>query len=184
MNDKSETATLANGCFWCSEAIFRRLKGVKSVVSGYSGGIVKDPSYNQVCTGKTGHAESIQIEFDPKVISYEKILDVFWHTHDPTTLNRQGNDIGPQYRSAIFYHSQEQKKIAEKLKEELEKEGVFNAPIVTEISPFRNFFVAEDYHKNYYENNQGAPYCNFVISPKVRKLLMKYGNVVQQQYQE
>ena len=183
MNDKSETATLANGCFWCSEAIFKRLKGVKSVVSGYSGGIVKDPSYNQVCTGKTGHAESIQIEFDPKVISYEKILDIFWHTHDPTTLNRQGNDVGPQYRSAIFYHSQEQKKIAEKLKEELEKEGVFKAPIVTEITPFRNFYVAEDYHKNYYENNQDAPYCNFVISPKVRKLLLKYGNVVQQQYQ-
>jgi peptide-methionine (S)-S-oxide reductase len=183
MNDKSETATLANGCFWCSEAIFKRLKGVKSVVSGYSGGIVKDPSYNQVCTGKTGHAESIQIEFDPKVISYEKILDIFWHTHDPTTLNRQGNDVGPQYRSAIFYHSQEQKKIAEKLKEELEKEGVFKAPIVTEITPFRNFYVAEDYHKNYYENNQDAPYCDFVISPKVRKLLLKYGNVVQQQYQ-
>jgi len=183
MNDKSETATIANGCFWCSEAIFKRLKGVKSVVSGYSGGIVKDPSYNQVCTGKTGHAESIQIEFDPKVISYEKILDIFWHTHDPTTLNRQGNDVGPQYRSAIFYHSQEQKKIAEKLREELEKEGVFNAPIVTEISPFRNFYVAEDYHKNYYENNQDAPYCNFVITPKVRKLLMKYGNVVQQEYQ-
>ena len=183
MNDKSETATLANGCFWCSEAIFKRLKGVKSVVPGYSGGIVKDPSYDQVCTGKTGHAESIQIEFDPEVISYEKILDIFWHTHDPTTLNRQGNDVGPQYRSAIFYHSQEQKKIAEKLKEELEKEGVFKAPIVTEISPFRNFYVAEDYHKNYYENNQDVPYCNFVISPKVRKLLMKYGNVIQQQYQ-
>jgi peptide-methionine (S)-S-oxide reductase len=183
MNDKSETATLANGCFWCSEAIFKRLKGVKSVVSGYSGGSVKNPSYNQVCTGKTGHAESIQIEFDPKVISYEKILDIFWHTHDPTTLNRQGNDVGPQYRSAIFYHSQEQKKIAEKLKEEIEKEGVFKAPIVTEITPFRNFYVAEDYHKNYYENNQDAPYCDFVISPKVRKLLLKYGNVVQQQYQ-
>jgi peptide-methionine (S)-S-oxide reductase len=180
MIDKSETATLANGCFWCSEAIFKRLKGVKSVVPGYSGGIVKDPSYDQVCTGKTGHAESIQIEFDPKVISYEKILDIFWHTHDPTTLNRQGNDVGPQYRSAIFYHSQDQKKIAEKLKEELEKEDLFNAPIVTEISPFGNFYVAEDYHKNYYENNQDAPYCTFVINPKVRKLLMKYGNEVQQ----
>jgi peptide-methionine (S)-S-oxide reductase len=180
MIDKSETATLANGCFWCSEAIFKRLKGVKSVVPGYSGGIVKDPSYDQVCTGKTGHAESIQIEFDPKVISYEKILDIFWHTHDPTTLNRQGNDVGPQYRSAIFYHSQDQKKIAEKLKEELEKEDLFSAPIVTEISPFGNFYVAEDYHKNYYENNQDAPYCTFVINPKVRKLLMKYGNEVQQ----
>ena len=184
MDEKSETATLANGCFWCSEAIFKRLKGVKSVVSGYSGGFVIDPSYNQVCTGRTGHAESIQIEFDPKVISYEKILEIFWHTHDPTTLNRQGNDVGPQYRSAIFYHSQEQKKIAEKLKGEIEKEGVFNAPIVTEISPLRNFYVAEDYHKNYYENNQDAPYCNFIINPKVRKLLMNYGNVVQEQYQQ
>ena len=183
MNDNSETATLANGCFWCSEAIFKRLKGVKTVVPGYSGGVVKDPSYNQVCTGNTGHAESIQIEFDPKVISYEKILDIFWHTHDPTTLNRQGNDVGPQYRSAIFYHSHEQKKIAEKLKEELEKEGVFNTPIVTEISPFRNFYVAEDYHKNYYENNNDAPYCSFIINPKVRKLLMKFGDVVQEQYQ-
>jgi peptide-methionine (S)-S-oxide reductase len=183
MIDKFENATLANGCFWCSEAIFKRLKGVKSVVPGYSGGIVKDPSYDQVCTGKTGHAESIQIEFDPKVISYEKILDIFWHTHDPTSLNRQGNDVGTQYRSAIFYHSQEQKEIAGKSKEELEKEGLFKAPIVTEISPFKNFYVAEDYHKNYYENNQDAPYCNFIINPKVRKLLMKYGNVVHEQYQ-
>jgi peptide-methionine (S)-S-oxide reductase len=183
MNDNSETATLANGCFWCSEAIFKRLKGVKSVVPGYSGGIVKDPSYNQVCTGNTGHAESIQVEFDPKIIPYERILDIFWHTHDPTTLNRQGNDVGTQYRSAIFYHSQEQKEIADKSKKELEKEGLFKSPIVTEISPFGNFYVAEDYHKNYYENNQDAPYCSFIISPKVRKLLMKYGNAVQEQFQ-
>ena len=183
MNDNSETATLANGCFWCSEAIFKRLKGVKSVVPGYSGGIVKDPSYNQVCTGNTGHAESIQVEFDPKIIPYERILDIFWHTHDPTTLNRQGNDVGTQYRSAIFYHSQEQKEIADKSKKELEKEGFFKSPIVTEISPFGNFYVAEDYHKNYYENNQDAPYCSFIISPKVSKLLMKYGNAVQEQYQ-
>lgn len=183
MNDNSETTTLANGCFWCSEAIFKRLKGVKSVVPGYSGGIVKDPSYNQVCTGNTGHAESIQIEFDPKIIPYERILDIFWHTHDPTTLNRQGNDVGTQYRSAIFYHSQEQKEIADKSKKELEKEGLFKSPIVTEISPFGNFYVAEDYHKNYYENNHDAPYCSFIISPKVHKLLMKYGNAVQEQYQ-
>jgi peptide-methionine (S)-S-oxide reductase len=183
MDDKSEIATLANGCFWCSEAIFKRLKGVKSVLPGYSGGIVKNPSYNQVCTGKTGHAESIQIEFDPKVIPFEKILDIFWHTHDPTTLNRQGNDVGTQYRSAIFYHNQEQKEIAEKSKEELEKEGLYKDSAVTEITPFGNFYVAEDYHKNYYENHQDAPYCNFIIDPKLHKLLLKYGNDVKEGYQ-
>jgi peptide-methionine (S)-S-oxide reductase len=144
---------------------------------------VKNPSYNQVCTGKTGHAESIQIEFDPKVIPYEKILDIFWHTHDPTTLNRQGNDVGTEYRSAIFYHNQEQKEIAEKSKKELEKEGLYKDSIVTEITPFRNFYVAEDYHKNYYENHRDAPYCNFIIDPKVRKLLLKYGNDVKEVYQ-
>jgi peptide-methionine (S)-S-oxide reductase len=183
MNDKFEIATLANGCFWCSEAIFERLKGVKSVLSGYSGGIVKNPSYDQVCTGKTGHAESIQIEFDPKVIPFERILDVFWHTHDPTTLNRQGNDVGTQYRSAIFYHNPRQKEIAEKSKKELEKEGIYEDSIVTEITPFSNFYAAEDYHKNYYDNNQDAPYCNFIINPKVSKLLLKYGNDVKEEYQ-
>jgi peptide-methionine (S)-S-oxide reductase len=182
MNDQSEIATLANGCFWCTEAIFKRLKGVKSVVPGYSGGTVKNPTYNEVCTGRTGHAESIQMEFDPKVIPYEKILDVFWHTHDPTTLNRQGNDIGTQYRSAIFYHTKEQKEIAENSKKELEKKGIYKDPIVTEISPFENFYVAEDYHKNYYENHRDAPYCNFIIDPKMRKLLLKYGNDVKEGY--
>jgi peptide-methionine (S)-S-oxide reductase len=183
MSNKFETATLANGCFWCSEAIFKRLKGVKSVISGYSGGIVKNPSYDQVCAGKTGHAESIQIEFDPKVIPFERILEVFWHTHDPTTLNRQGNDVGTQYRSAIFYHNQKQKEIAEKSKNELEKEGIYDAPIVTEITPFSDLYEAEDYHKNYYDNNQDAPYCNFIIDPKVRKLLLKYRNDVKEEYQ-
>jgi peptide-methionine (S)-S-oxide reductase len=183
MSNKFETATLANGCFWCSEAIFKRLKGVKSVISGYSGGIVKNPSYDQVCAGKTGHAESIQIEFDPKVIPFERILEVFWHTHDPTTLNRQGNDVGTQYRSAIFYHNQKQKEIAEKSKNQLEKEGIYHAPIVTEITPFSDFYEAEDYHKNYYDNNQDAPYCNFIIDPKVRKLLLKYRNDVKEEYQ-
>lgn len=183
MNDKFEIATLANGCFWCSEAVFKRLKGVKSVLPGYSGGIVKNPSYDQVCTGKTGHAESIQIEFDPKVIPFETILDVFWHTHDPTTLNRQGNDVGTQYRSAIFYHNQKQKEIAEKSKKELEKEGHYKDSIVTEIASFSNFYEAEDYHKNYYDNNQDAPYCNFIIDPKVRKLLLMYGNDVKDEYQ-
>jgi peptide-methionine (S)-S-oxide reductase len=182
MNDKTEIATLANGCFWCNEAIFNRLKGVKSVVPGYAGGMVKNPSYDQVCTGKTGHAESTQIEFDPKVISFEKILNIFWHTHNPTTLNRQGNDVGTQYRSVIFYHDEKQKELAEKSKKELEKEGVYKDAIVTEITPFKNFFVAEDYHKNYYESHQEAPYCNFVIDPKVHKLLQEYGNDVKEEY--
>jgi peptide-methionine (S)-S-oxide reductase len=181
-NNNTEIATVANGCFWCSEAIFKRLKGIKSVLPSYAGGMVKNPSYDQVCTGKTGHAESIQIEFDPEVISFEKILDIFWHTHNPTTLNRQGNDVGTQYRSAIFYHNQKQKEIAEKSKKELEEEGVYKDPIVTEITPFENFYVAEDYHKNYYENNQSAPYCNYIIDPKVNKLLLKYGNNVKEEY--
>jgi len=182
MNDNMEIVTLANGCFWCSEAIFKRLKGVQSVTSGYSGGKIEHPSYDLVCTGKTGYAESVQIEFDPKIISFERILEIFWHTHDPTTLNRQGNDVGTQYRSAIFYHNQRQKEIAERSKSELEKEGVYENPIVTEITPFRNFYAAEDYHKDYYDNNQNAPYCNFVIQPKVRKLLLKHGNDVRGEY--
>jgi peptide-methionine (S)-S-oxide reductase len=177
-----ETATLANGCFWCSEAVFKRLKGIKSVLPGYSGGQVKNPSYEQVCSGRTGHAESIQIKFDPKVIGFEKVLDIFWRTHDPTTLNRQGNDVGTQYRSAIFYHDQKQKEVAEKSKSALENEGTYKAPIVTEITPYNDFYVAEDYHKNYYENNQNAPYCNFIINPKVNKLLLKYGSDIKQEY--
>jgi len=132
--------------------------------------------------GKTGYAEAIQIKFDPRIITFEKILDIFWHTHDPTTLNRQGNDVGTQYRSAIFYHDENQKNIAEKSKNELEEEGVFKDPIVTEITPFSNFYAAENYHKNYYENNRTAPYCNFVIDPKIHKLLLKYGNEIKQEY--
>jgi peptide-methionine (S)-S-oxide reductase len=181
-NNNIQIATLANGCFWCSEAIFKRLKGVKSVLPGYSGGIVENPSYEKVCTGKTGHAESIQIEFDPTVTPYEKILDVFWHTHDPTTLNRQGNDVGTQYRSAIFYHDQKQKDIAQNSKRDLEKADVYKNPIVTEITPFKNFYVAEDYHKNYYEKHQDAPYCSFIINPKVHKLAQKYGNDLGDRY--
>jgi len=181
-NKATQTATLANGCFWCTEAIFKRLKGVKSVLPGYSGGLVENPSYDEVCTGKTGHAESTQIEFDPAVIPYEKILDVFWHTHDPTTLNRQGNDVGTQYRSAIFYHDQKQREIADKSKRDLEKARVYKNPIVTEITPFKNFYVAEDYHKDYYEKHQDAPYCNFVINPKVHKLIQKYGNDLVDKY--
>src|SRR6187431_2932281 len=150
MNDKTEIATLANGCFWCTEAVFKRLKGVKSVLPGYAGGIVKNPSYDQVCTGKTGHAESTQIEFDPKVISFEKILDIFWHTHNPTTLNRQGNDVGTQYRSAIFYHSPEQKAAAEAKIAEIGAAGIWRDRIVTEVAPATTFYVAEDYHQEYF----------------------------------
>ena len=177
-----ETATFANGCFWCSEAVFKRLKGIKSVLPGYSGGQVKNPSYEQVCSGRTGHAESIQIEFDPKVISFEKILDIFWRTHDPTTLNRQGNDVGTQYRSAIFYHDLKQKGIAEESRRDLENEGVYKNPIVTEITPFNNFYVAEDYHKNYYDEHRDAPYCSYIIDPKVHKLLLNYENDVRAEY--
>lgn len=177
-----ETATFANGCFWCSEAIFKRLNGIKSVLPGYSGGQVKNPTYEQVCTGRTGHAESIQIEFDPKVMNFEKILDIFWRTHDPTTLNRQGNDIGTQYRSAVFYHDLKQKEIAEKSKRDLENEGVYKDPVVTEIAPFSGFYVAEDYHKNYYDEHRDAPYCSYIIDPKVHKLLLNYGNDVRADY--
>ena len=177
-----EIATLANGCFWCTEAIFSRVKGIKSVIPGYSGGSTSNPSYEQVCTRITGHAEAIQIEFDSKIISFEKILDIFWHTHDPTTLNRQGNDVGTQYRSAIFYHDDNQKNIAEKLKKELEKEDVFKNPIVTEITPFSKFYPAENYHKEYFENNRNAPYCSFVIDPKIQKLLQKYNDKIKQEY--
>ncbi|MEW6603787.1 MAG: peptide-methionine (S)-S-oxide reductase MsrA [Thermoproteota archaeon] len=178
----TEVATLANGCFWCSEAVFARLKGIKSVLPGYSGGLVENPTYDEVCTGTTGHAEAAQIEFDPSVISFERLLDIFWHTHDPTTLNRQGNDVGTQYRSAIFYHNERQKEIAEKSKKELEQSGTYKDPIVTEITPFKKFYAAEDYHKRYYDQNQNAPYCRFVIDPKIRKLLSRYGKDVKSEY--
>ena len=182
MNDNTEITTLANGCFWCSEAIFKRLKGVESVLPGYAGGTVKNPSYDEVCMENTGHAESIQVKFDPKIISFEKILNIFWHTHNPTTLNRQGNDIGTQYRSAIFFHDEKQKKIAEKSKKDLEQSGLYKDPIVTEITPFKNFYIAEDYHKNYYDKHQEAPYCNFVIDPKIHKLLQQYRNDMKKEY--
>lgn len=164
-----DTATLANGCFWCTEAIFQQLKGVQKVTSGYSGGQVVNPTYKEVCTGTTGHAECIQIVFDPSQISFDELLEVFWQTHDPTTLNRQGNDEGPQYRSAVFYHNEEQKKKAEHYKAELGKSGAFNNPIVTEISPYINFYKAENYHQDYYNNNGSQPYCYFVIKPKLEK---------------
>ena len=166
---KTETATFGEGCFWCSEAVFQRLKGVKSVVSGYSGGDVDKPTYEQVCTGRTGHAEVIQITFDPAEIKFEDLLKVFWQTHDPTTLNRQGHDSGTQYRSAIFYHNEEQQKVAEAYKKQLDKSGTFKSPIVTEITAFKTFFPAENYHNNYFNLNPNQQYCQFVIRPKVEK---------------
>lgn len=167
---KYETATLAGGCFWCTEAVFKRLKGVMTVTTGYSGGKRENPTYDQIHSGATGHAESIQIKFDPSVISYKQLIDVFWQLHDPTTLNRQGYDVGSEYRSVIFYHSQEQKKIAEKSKQEMEKSGVNKNPIVTEIAPFTTFYEAEPEHKNFYERNSSSQYCRFIIDPKIQKL--------------
>jgi peptide-methionine (S)-S-oxide reductase len=164
-----EIATFGTGCFWCTEAVFQQLKGVISVVSGYSGGHVENPSYEQVTTGRTGHAEVCQIEFNPDQISFEELLEVFFQTHDPTTLNRQGNDVGPQYRSVIFYHSEEQRKIAERVKDELEANKTFKNPIVTEITAFSKFYAAEDYHQNYFRNNPNQGYCRYVIAPKVDK---------------
>jgi len=164
-----EIATFGAGCFWCVEAIFQRLEGVAKVESGYSGGHVKNPAYREVCHGTTGHAEVCQITYDPEIISFDKLLEVFWQTHDPTTLNRQGNDVGTQYRSAIFYHNDAQKDLAQKYMKELDASGAFDAPIVTEIAPFKNFYVAENYHQNYFNENGSAPYCSFVIQPKVEK---------------
>lgn len=165
-----ELVTLGAGCFWCTEAVFQRLEGVERVVSGYAGGIVEAPSYKQICTGTTGHAEVINVYFDPKKTSLESLLEVFWATHDPTTLNRQGGDVGPQYRSAIFFHSGEQQAIATRMKEELDAAQVFDDPIVTEITAFTNFYPAEDYHQEYFNLNGMQPYCQFVIRPKVDKL--------------
>lgn len=178
MTQLVEIATLSGGCFWCTEAVFNRLKGVNSVIPGYTGGTVKNPTYNQVCEGTTGQAEAIQITFDPEVISYEKILEVFWHLHDPTTLNRQGNDVGTQYRSAIFYHSDAQKEVAEKSKQEFEKLGLYQGKFVTEIVPASEFYKAEDYHKEYYAKNSYQPYCQYVIDPKIRKLLKEFKDMI------
>ncbi|MDF9795634.1 peptide-methionine (S)-S-oxide reductase [Catalinimonas alkaloidigena] len=168
-NNDMDIATFGNGCFWCTEAIFQNLNGVEKVVSGYSGGHVDNPTYKQVCSGTTGHAEVIQITYDPAIISYDELLEVFWKTHDPTTPNRQGNDIGPQYRSAVFYHNEEQREKAEKYKQELNEAGAYDNPIVTEITAFEKFYPAEDYHQNYFNQNGSQPYCSFVIRPKVEK---------------
>ena len=166
---KTDTASFGTGCFWCTEAIFERLKGVLKVTSGYSGGSVPDPTYEEVSTGTTGHAECCQVVYDPSKISYDELLEVFWKTHDPTTLNRQGNDVGTQYRSVIFYHSPEQKEKAERYKAELDSAGAFNKPIVTAVEPYKNFYSAEGYHQKYYEYNSGQMYCRLVIAPKVEK---------------
>ncbi len=168
-DNKLDTATFGAGCFWCVEAVFQQLKGVKKVVSGYSGGNIKNPAYKEVCMGITGHAEVCQIYFDSNEISFQELLEVFWQTHDPTTLNRQGNDVGTQYRSAIFYHDEKQKLIAEELKKKLNESGAFSKEIITEISQLINFYPAEDYHQNYYNLNGEEPYCQFVIKPKLDK---------------
>ena len=169
-----EIATLAGGCFWCTEAIFTELKGVDKVEPGYAGGQVEKPSYEQVCTGTTGHAETIQVTFDPKVVSYHDLLAIFFSTHDPTTLNRQGADVGTQYRSAVFYHSPAQKATAEKVIQEIEKQHLWPNPIVTEVTPFTNFYAAEEYHRDYFARNPGQGYCRVVIAPKVAKFREHY----------
>lgn len=169
MSQTIDTATFGAGCFWCVEAVFQRLDGVLSIKSGYSGGTVKNPSYREVCNGTTGHAEVCQIVFDKSKISFDELLEVFWKTHDPTTLNSQGNDFGTQYRSAVFYHNEEQKQKAEQYKKELNEAKVYPNPIVTEISAFTNYYPAEDYHQNYFNQNGNESYCRFVIQPKVEK---------------
>jgi peptide-methionine (S)-S-oxide reductase len=169
-----ETATLGAGCFWCVEAVFDDLKGVEDVVSGYSNGQTQNPTYREVCNGDTGHAEVIQVKFDPEVISYRDILKVFFAVHDPTTLNRQGGDIGTQYRSAVFFHSPEQEKIAHEVIAELTDENIWGAPIVTEVTPISNYFPAEDYHQEYFANNPNQPYCMAVVAPKVAKFRQKF----------
>jgi len=168
-NTNLETATLGGGCFWCTEAVFDSLRGVVDVVSGYSGGNVADPSYTAVCTGATGHAEVINVTFDPSEISFKEILQVFFATHDPTTLNRQGNDVGTQYRSAVFYHSEDQKRTAEEVIDEITREEIYDDPIVTEVTEFTTFYPAEDYHQEYFANNPSQPYCSAVVAPKVAK---------------
>lgn len=171
---KREVATLAGGCFWCLEAVFDQLEGVEDVVSGYSGGHVPNPTYKHVCTGETGHAEVVQITFDPEVISYRDLLKVFFTIHDPTTLNRQGGDVGTQYRSAIFTHNDEQERTAEDLVEELNEAGLWDEPIVTEITPFEAFHPAEEYHQEYFARNPSQPYCRMVVAPKVAKFRKQY----------
>jgi peptide-methionine (S)-S-oxide reductase len=176
-----ETATLASGCFWCTEAIFQQLDGVEHVASGYTGGQIKNPAYREVCDGTTGHAEAIQIQYDPQKISYIKLLEVFFSTHNPTTLNQQGADVGTQYRSAIFYHNNKQRTEAEKIIQQLNASGAWDDPIVTEITPASTFYIADDYHQNYFNNNSTAAYCNFVIVPKIEKFKKVFNNLLKEE---
>lgn len=176
MSTNTAKATLGGGCFWCLEAVYDRVEGVKAVTSGYAGGHVANPTYRQVCSGTTGHAEVVQIEYDPDVISYRDLLEIFFTIHDPTTKNRQGADVGPQYRSIILYHDADQKRAAEALIDELEAEGVFDDSIVTEVEPLDTFYRAEDRHQDYYANHPGQPYCQAVITPKVNKLRQKHAD--------
>lgn len=172
-----ELATFGSGCFWCTEAIFQRVKGVTNVVSGYSGGKAEDADYKKVCSGTTDHAEVVQISFDPAIVSYEELLEIFWKTHDPTTPNRQGNDVGPQYRSVIFYHNDQQKLASEKIKKALNESGIFDSSIVTEINEYDTFYSGEEYHQDYFNQNLGAnPYCTYVINPKVEKFKQLFNN--------
>jgi len=173
---KIEQATMAGGCFWCTEAVFQRVIGVEKVISGFTGGTIKNPPYREVVTGRTGHAEAIQIHFDPEVVSYEELLHIFFATHDPTTLNRQQNDVGTMYRSAIFYHSEEQKATAERVIKELEEEKIFSDPIVTELNKADAFYVAEQEHHDYYNRHRNQPYCQVIIDPKVKKLKERFSH--------
>jgi peptide-methionine (S)-S-oxide reductase len=173
-----EQVTLGSGCFWCTEAVFQQLKGVTSAVSGYSGGRIVNPTYEQICGGNTGHAEVIQVTYDPAQLSFTDVLRVFWQTHDPTTPNRQGHDVGTQYRSAIFYHNDAQRKLAEEYKKQLDGSGTFAAPIVTEIVPFEKFYPAEKYHQEYFELNPGQQYCEYVIRPKVEKFRKEFADLI------
>lgn len=175
-----EKTTLAAGCFWCVEAVFQRVKGVQKVESGYAGGRTKNPTYQEVCSGGTGHAEAAQVTFNPGVISFEQLLEVFWHTHDPTTPNRQGADVGTQYRSAIFYHSEAQREIAEASKKKTDESGLWENPIVTEISPLEKFYRAEDYHQNFYNSNPHQMYCAAVIVPKLKKFYREFGHLLKE----
>lgn len=178
MNKKTEIATFGAGCFWCVEAIYELVEGVEHVESGYSGGHIENPTYRQVTSGRSGHVEVARIHFDPDVISYEQLLEVLWHTHDPTTLNRQGNDVGTQYRSVIYYHSEEQKAIAEASLKRTDASGLWKDPIVTTIEPIQNYYVAENYHQDYFENNPNAGYCSYVIAPKVKKFKKQYEHLL------
>ncbi len=180
----TQTATLAGGCFWCTEALFKRINGVIDVQPGYAASQVANPSYQQDCTDQTGAAETIPVTFRPSVISYATLLEIFWGVHDPTTLKRQGNDIGTQYRTAVFYHDEEQKRTAQTVKETVDKSGTYQKPLVTEISAFTNFYPAEAYHEDYYDNNRAQPYCTTVIDPKVKKLLKMHSKELKAEYQK